>query len=202
LLKLFFLCCCQFVTAKQTACGKAVFLHMWTSMSPLYIWCSMGSYQPLIIWLYNILTMNLPNACYYRYVSSSNYSDFLKRHLHLTNRLLDQGYQKNYFIRSLVVKAVPNPVKQMSKTILRHTLIANYFWHFCWLPYLYTFSLYENASFIILSAETEYISTRSWYRNINFFGFTIYWLWTYLMHVITDTWPVAIILISWNVIFI
>ena len=45
--------------------------------------------------------MNLPNACYYRYVASSNYSDFLKRHLHLRNRLLDQGYQKNYFIRSL-----------------------------------------------------------------------------------------------------
>jgi hypothetical protein len=33
---------------------------------------------------------------------------------------------------------------------------------------LYTFSLYENPSFIIFSAETEYISTRSWYRNINF----------------------------------
>jgi hypothetical protein len=31
-----------------------------------------------------------------------------------------------------------------------------------------TFSLYENPSFIIFSAETEYISTRSWYRNINF----------------------------------
>jgi hypothetical protein len=26
-------------------------------------------------------------------------------------------------------------------------------------PYLYTFSLYENPSFIIVSAETEYIST-------------------------------------------
>jgi roadblock/LC7 domain-containing protein len=36
-----------------------------------------------------------------------------------------------------VLKAVPNPMKQMSKTILRHTLIAKYFWHFCWLPYLY-----------------------------------------------------------------
>jgi hypothetical protein len=36
------------------------------------------------------------------------------------------------------------------------------------LLYLYTFSLYENASFIIVSAETEYISTRSWYRNIHF----------------------------------
>jgi hypothetical protein len=33
-------------------------------------------------------------------------------------------------------------------------------------PYLYTFSLYENPSFIFFSAETEYISTRSWYRNI------------------------------------
>jgi hypothetical protein len=30
-----------------------------------------------------------------------------------------------------------------------------------------TFSLW-NPSFIIFSAETEYISTRSWYRNINF----------------------------------
>jgi hypothetical protein len=35
-------------------------------------------------------------------------------------------------------------------------------------PYLYIFSLYENPSFIIFSAETEYISTGSWYRNINF----------------------------------
>jgi hypothetical protein len=32
------------------------------------------------------------------------------------------------------------------KTRLRHTLIKKYFWHFCWLPYLYTFSLYENPS--------------------------------------------------------
>jgi hypothetical protein len=43
-----------------------------------------------------------------------------------------------------------------------------YVWHFCWLPYLYTFSLFENPSCIIVSAETEYISTISWYRNINF----------------------------------
>jgi hypothetical protein len=35
-------------------------------------------------------------------------------------------------------------------------------------PYLYTFTLYENPSFIIFSAETEYIATKSWYRNINF----------------------------------
>ena len=30
-----------------------------------------------------------------------SYSDFLKRHLHLRNRLLDQGYKKIHLIRSL-----------------------------------------------------------------------------------------------------
>jgi hypothetical protein len=36
-------------------------------------------------------------------------------------------------------------------------------------PYLYTFSIfYENPSFIIVSTETEYFSTGSWYRNIKF----------------------------------
>ena len=33
--------------------------------------------------------------------ASSNYSDFLKRHLYLRNRLLDQGYEKIRLIRSL-----------------------------------------------------------------------------------------------------
>ena len=33
--------------------------------------------------------------------ASSNYSDFLKRHLHLRNGLLDQGYEKIRLIRSL-----------------------------------------------------------------------------------------------------
>ena len=33
--------------------------------------------------------------------ASSSYSDFLKRHLHLRNRLLDQGYTKIRLIRSL-----------------------------------------------------------------------------------------------------
>ena len=56
----------------------------------------------------------------------------------------------------------------MSKTLLRHILIKEIFLTFLLKPYLYTFSLYENPSFIIFSAETEYISTRSWYRNINF----------------------------------
>jgi hypothetical protein len=33
--------------------------------------------------------------------ASSNYSDFLKHHLHLRNTLLDQGYKKICLIRSL-----------------------------------------------------------------------------------------------------
>jgi hypothetical protein len=33
--------------------------------------------------------------------ASSNYSDFMKHHLHLRNRLLDQGYKKIRLIRSL-----------------------------------------------------------------------------------------------------
>ena len=61
--------------------------------------------------------LRLPNMCsnipaspaYGVYISqliryaraSSNYSDFLKRHLHLRNRLLDQGYKKIRLIRSL-----------------------------------------------------------------------------------------------------
>jgi hypothetical protein len=55
----------------------------------------------------------------------------------------------------------------MSKIFLRHTFTKKHPWHF-WLLYLYTFSLYENASLIIFTAETEYTSTRYWYRNINF----------------------------------
>jgi hypothetical protein len=51
---------------------------------------------------------NIP-AAYGVYISqliryaraSSNYSDFLKRHLHLRNRLLNQSYKKIRLIRSL-----------------------------------------------------------------------------------------------------
>ena len=59
---------------------------------------------------FNFKIINFPNMCsnipaspaYGVYLSqliryaraSSNYSDFLKRHLHLRNRLLDQGYKK------------------------------------------------------------------------------------------------------------
>ena len=64
----------------------------------------------------NFKIINFPNMCsnipaspaygvyisqLIRYAISSNYSDFLKRHLHLRNRLLDQGYKKIRLIRSL-----------------------------------------------------------------------------------------------------
>ena len=66
---------------------------------------------------FNFKIINFPNFCntipaspaYGIYISqliryaraNSNYSDFLKRHLHLRNRLLDQGYKKIRLIRSL-----------------------------------------------------------------------------------------------------
>ena len=66
---------------------------------------------------FNFKIINFPNMCsniptspaYGVYISqliryarpSSNYSDFLKRHLHLRNRLLEQGYEKIRLIRSL-----------------------------------------------------------------------------------------------------
>jgi hypothetical protein len=56
--------------------------------------------------IHNIIPINTILCVYIsqliRYArGSSNYSDFLKRHLHLRNRLLDQGYKKIRFIRSL-----------------------------------------------------------------------------------------------------
>jgi hypothetical protein len=47
--------------------------------------------------LFSHYLISNPTTIYY----SSNYSDFLKRHLHLRNRLLDQGYKKIRLIRSL-----------------------------------------------------------------------------------------------------
>jgi hypothetical protein len=44
---------------------------------------------------------------------------------------------------------------------LYHDYLILIFMHF-------TYLLYENISLIIVSAETEYFSTRSWYRKINF----------------------------------
>ena len=65
---------------------------------------------------FNFKIINFPNMCsnipaspvYGVYISqliryaraSSNYSHFLKRHLHLRNRLLDQGYKNIRLIRS------------------------------------------------------------------------------------------------------
>jgi len=51
----------------------------------------------------------------------------------------------------------------MTKTFLRHTFTENIFDIVPRIPnpYLYRFSLYENVSFTIVSAETEYIPTRS-----------------------------------------
>ena len=43
----------------------------------------------------------------------------------------------------------------MSKIFVRHTLTNKNILDIFWLLYLYTFSLYENASLIIFSAETE-----------------------------------------------
>jgi hypothetical protein len=68
----------------------------------------------------------------------------------------------------------PNMCSNIPASPAYGILIKKYFWHFSWLLYLYAFSLYENASLIIVSAETEYISTRSWYRNINEFLPLIY----------------------------
>ena len=66
---------------------------------------------------FNFKIINFPNMCsnipaspaygvdisqLIRYArASSNYSDFMKRHLHLRNRLLDQGYKQIRLIRSL-----------------------------------------------------------------------------------------------------
>jgi hypothetical protein len=66
---------------------------------------------------FNFKIINFPNMCsnipaspaYGVYISeliryaraSSNYSYFMKRHLHLRNRLLDQGYENIRLIRSL-----------------------------------------------------------------------------------------------------
>ena len=49
--------------------------------------------------------------------ASSKYSDFLKRHLHLRNGLLDQGYAKIRLIRSL--KKVFIPIPRSCRNIFR-----------------------------------------------------------------------------------
>jgi hypothetical protein len=46
--------------------------------------------------------------------ASSNYSDFLERHLHLRNRLLDQGYKQIRLIRSLKVSLTSSSEKYIN----------------------------------------------------------------------------------------
>jgi hypothetical protein len=44
----------------------------------------------------------------------------------------------------------------MSKIFLRHTLIKKYPWHFSWLLYLYTFSLYEKYQVRVITVFTVF----------------------------------------------
>jgi histidinol phosphatase-like enzyme len=53
---------------------------------------------------------------------SSNYSDFLKRHLYLRNRLLDQGYKKICLIRSLYQLRDVNTICKRNWYIAAHIL--------------------------------------------------------------------------------
>ena len=82
---------------------------------------------------FNFKIINFPNMCcnipaspaYGVYISihypraSSNYSDFLKHHLYLRNRLLDQGYKKISLIRSL------------KKFIFRYQDLVEIYSHLC-----------------------------------------------------------------------
>jgi hypothetical protein len=87
------------------------FLTFWTSLS-LYIFtiwkcivhnffCRDGIYfDKILVSEYKLYGVYISQLIRYAR-ASSNYSDFLKRHLHLRNRLLDQGYEKIRLIRSL-----------------------------------------------------------------------------------------------------
>jgi hypothetical protein len=82
---------------------------------------------------FNFKIINFPNMCsnipaspvYGVYISqliryaraSSNYSDFLKRHLHLRNRLLDQGYKIKRFALFDLLKSLYSDTKILSKYI-------------------------------------------------------------------------------------
>ena len=87
---------------------------------------------------FNFKIINFPNMCsnipasaYGVYISqliryaraSRNYSDFLKRHLYLRNRLLDKGYKKIRLIRSL--KKLYSDTKILSKYILSLQTMEN-----------------------------------------------------------------------------
>jgi hypothetical protein len=109
--------------------------------------------QPRVTWSVLTTKVNVKNT-------------FLKRHLYLRNSLLDQGYKKIRLIRSLKKFIFRYQYLVEIYSVSAEKIISDAFSFL--ILYLYTFSLYENASLIIFSAETEYISTRYWYRNINF----------------------------------
>jgi hypothetical protein len=77
--------------------------------------------------------------------ASSNYSDFLKRHLHLRNRLLDQGYKKIRLIRHLKRYNSCQSSTKLSEVNVKDTFTSHIdkqiFLTFLLTPYLYTFSL-------------------------------------------------------------
>ena len=89
-------------------------VRIWSAIMHVSLVCVINSFS---LCLLHFKIINFPNMCsnipaspaYGVYISqliryaraSSNYSDFLKRHLHLRNRLLDQGYKKIRLIRSL-----------------------------------------------------------------------------------------------------
>ena len=82
-------------------------------------------------------------------------SDFKAPNLLLSIRLKVSGCHYNSIYNNTCTKQV----KQLSKQYQTQ-------WSKCQRHFYVT--LYENPSFIIVTAETEYISTRSWYRNNNF----------------------------------
>ena len=72
-------------------------------------------------------------------------------------------------IGKIVVKTVPYSVNvNVKNTFTSHIDKKIFLTFFLTSLSSYIFTIYENASLIIVSAETEYISTISWYRNINF----------------------------------
>ena len=81
-------------------CTKQMYVHQ--VPKPLLLTYIFKTNAPYIIYIYSCHVSMIYISQLIRYArDSSNYSDFLKRHLHLRNRLLDQGYKKNRPIRSL-----------------------------------------------------------------------------------------------------
>jgi hypothetical protein len=75
-----------------------------------------------------------------------------------------QNFFHWYILQSWKIKR-NNRYSFVIKDTFKSHIDKQIFLTFLLTPYLYTFSLCENPSLIIFSAETEYISTRSWYRN-------------------------------------